>query len=347
MYETKNKIRQTDLEELANDGIFENFKNQTILVTGATGLIGSEIVLGLLCANRIKNLNINVVASVRNLDKAKEIFCCVLDNSHFKIVCHDINDVLSYDLEVDYIIHAAGTTASNDIISKPVETAQTTINGTLNILGFAHQKKVKSFVYLSSIEIYGQTDYEKEDIKEYDLGTLDPMKVRNVYSLSKKLAENICVSFSQEYGLNTKIARLTQTFGAGISKEENRVFAQFSRSIIEKKDIILHTQGSSYKNYCYLTDAVSAIFTILLRGENAQAYNVANYNTGISIKDMALMLCEKYKTSKIQILVEDKNRGYNSDVVLKLNTDKLEALGWRARVGLEEMFERLIASLKL
>ena len=345
LFETKNSIRQKDLEELAREEIFDSFKNQTILVTGATGLLGSEIVLALLCANRLKNLNIKVVALLRNIQKAQKVFSNVIDNPFLEIVEQDINDSIQYRGNVDYIVHAANITASKDIVSQPVETAQTTVNGTLNILEFAHEKKVKSFLYLSSIEIYGQTDENNADIKENHYGILDPLKMRNVYPLSKKLAENICISYCAEYGINTKIARLTQTFGAGISDDESRVFAQFAKSVVEKRDIVLHTDGLSYKNYCYLTDAVSAMLTILLKGENSQAYNVAEYTSAISVKDMAEMLARKYKL-KVKFDFSANDRGYNDKVVLKLNTEKLERLGWRAKIRLEQMYERLIDSLE-
>lgn len=345
MFETNNKIRQEDLEELANEKIFEEFAGKTVLVTGASGLIGSEIVLGFLCADRLKKLNIKVLAMVRNEQKARDVFECVLENKNFELIIQDVNNPVSYRGNVDYIIHCASTTSSGEIISKPVETARTSFWGTYNILKYAFEHKVKSFVYLSSIEIYGKTNDSNEDIKEENLGVLNPLNVRNVYPLSKKLAENLCVDFACEYGVNAKIARLTQTFGAGIAQEENRVFAQFCRSVIEKKDIVLHTDGSSFKNYCYLTDAVSAILTILIKGENGKAYNVANYDTGISIKNMAEMLAKKYGL-KVVYDVSDKNRGYNESIHIKLNPEKLEALGWEPKIYLEEMFERLINSLE-
>ena len=104
MFETNNKIRQEDLEELANEKIFEEFAGKTVLVTGASGLIGSEIVLGFLCADRLKKLNIKVLAMVRNEQKARDVFECVLENKNFELIIQDVNDPVSYRGNVDYII---------------------------------------------------------------------------------------------------------------------------------------------------------------------------------------------------------------------------------------------------
>ena len=343
MIEVENKIRQKDLEEIANSEIIKEFNNRTVLISGATGLIGSEIVLSLLCANRLKNLNIKVIALIRNYEKAKEIYFNVINDKNLSFVIQDINEEIRCDFDVDYIIHTASVTASSEMIKNPSKCAFTTLNGTKNILELAKKKNVKSLCYLSSIEIYGTNT--PIDVKENDYGVLDSTNIRNSYPISKKLAENLCVSYWKEYGINTKIARLTQTFGAGISENENRVFAQFAKSIVENKDIILHTDGSSAKNYCYLTDTVIGIFKILMNGKTGEAYNVANQESYISIKDLAEFLCKEYNKSKV-IYDIDNTKGYANSVKIKLNSEKLELLDWEAKVDLKEMFERLINSLK-
>lgn len=342
MKETNNHIRQKDLEELVQNKIFKFFDNQTIMVTGATGLIGSEIVLAFLCANRIKNFNTKVIGVVRNFEKAKQVFECVLDNPNLEIIVQDIAAPIEYKNHVDYIVHTASITSSKMMIEKPVECIFTTLDGTRNILEFSKQQNVKSVCYLSSLEVYG-TKTPKE-VKENNYGILDSINIRNSYPISKKLAENLCASYHKEYGVNAVIARLTQTFGAGISKDENRVFAQFAKSIINKEDLILHTDGSSLKNYCYITDTVSGILTILIKGSFGEAYNIANYNTAVSIKDMAQILANKYHVG-VKFVTDNKEYGYAEKIEIKLNTEKLEQLGWRADIGLAEMFERLITSL--
>ena len=151
------------------------------------------------------------------------------------------------------------------------------------------------------------------------------------------------VTYGSEYNVPVKIARLSQTFGAGVEKNDNRVFAQFSKSVINKENIILHTKGETARNYCYTTDAVRAIFTILTKGKNNVAYNVANKKTYISIADMAKNL--ENENTKVIFEIDNKNRGFNPTMQICLNTEKLENLGWRAKVDLPEMFERTIKSM--
>ena len=344
MFEVENRIRQNDLNELAQDRIFEFLNNSTVLVTGATGLIGSETVLGILAANRIRNLNIRVVALVRNYKKAQEIFKNVLARNELEIVVQDINDEISYEKDVDYIIHCASNTSSKDFVEKPVETISTTYNGTNNILKFAKDKKVKSVVYLSSLEVYG--NFEKDSlVKEDEYGYLDILNPRSSYSQGKRLAETLCISYCKEFDVDIKIARLTQTLGAGISKDDNRVFAQFARAALNKENIILHTKGNTIRNYCYLTDAVSAILTILIKGKSSNAYNVANSDTCISIKNMAELVAKENNIS-VEFQIDDRERGYNPTIKICLDSSKLSALGWQAKIGIEEMFFRLISYLK-
>ncbi len=345
MFETSNKIRQNDLEELAQNNIFDEFDSKSILITGATGLVGSELVLGILCANRLRSLNIKVIALVRNEEKAKKVFEKVLENPNLEIIVQDVNRPLTYEGKVDYIIHTANTTSSKDFVTKPVETIMTIINGTKNMLDYAKKVSAKSFLYLSSLEIYG-TILSETPLKESEYGKLEILSSRNSYSEGKRLAENLCISYSYEYGLNTKIARLAQTFGAGVTKDDNRVFAQFAKSVINKTDIVLHTKGETVRNYCYITDAVSALLTILLKGKDQAAYNVANPNTAISIKDMAGIAAEKGGV-EVKYEIDNKERGYNPIVKIILDTAELEKLGWEAWIDLDEMFERLILSMKM
>lgn len=330
-----NSIFEEDIKNIINDFDMSVFDGKTILVTGATGLIGKLCVKSLLNSG----YNTQVIALVRDKEKAKNIFG---ESKRLTYLVQDINQRINTTRRVDYIIHAASTTSSKDFVEKPVETIYTAINGSRNILEFAKNKRLEGMVYLSSLEIYGVN--EKENIKEMDYGYIDILNPRSSYSESKKMVETMCISYGTEYGVPVKIARLAQTFGAGVSISDNRVFAQFAKAIINKENIILHTKGETKRNYCYTTDAVRGIFTILTKGENNNAYNVANENSYCSISEMAHLLENEY--TKVEYKIDEVNRGYNPTVKIALNTEKLNALGWEAKVNLKEMFDRLIMNFE-
>lgn len=334
---------QEDLTILKNSSIpLEELRNSICLVTGATGLIGSQLVRALVNFDA----NITVIALIRNEEKARSIYGELTNKIVF--VKADITSPISWEGNVDYIIHCASVTTSKIMVSRPVETLVTAIDGTKNILEFARTKGVKSMVYVSSMEMYGTFDEAGYEVREENLGYVDPLKVRSNYPESKRLCENMCVAYLSEYFVPVKIARLSQTFGAGVLKGENRVFAQFARSVIRGENIVLHTEGLSEGNYCYTRDAVKALLILLIKGADGEAYNISNPETHTTIADMAYMVANKIAEGRIKVIFEipEANKyGYASDVKMKLNSDKMQALGWIPEVGLEEAYRRLIGSL--
>ena len=331
-----------DLQYIANYNLpYEQLKGRSVLVTGATGLIGTLLVRALLAIGDIK-----VIALVRDSEKAKKIYGDLIGNS-LKLHIADIVDKIKIEDAVDYIFHCASITASKMMIEKPVETLLISVEGTKNILNFAQEKKCASVVYISSMEVYGAFNESKE-VREGNLGYIDHLKVRSNYPESKRLCENMCVAYYTEFGVPVKIARLAQTFGAGILPGENRVFAQFARSAMQGKDIVLHTKGQSEGNYCYTRDCITGLLTILLKGTNAEAYNVSNPRTHTTIAEMANLVAEKIADGKIKVVFdipEDNTFGYAADTKMKLNSDKLQALGWKPEVGLEEAYRRMMGEL--
>ena len=328
-------IFEEDIKNIIKYFNMSVFDGKTILVTGATGLLGKLCVKSLLNSG----FNTQVIALVRDEEKANKIFG---KSNRLSFLVQDINQKIQTARKVDYIIHTASTTSSKDFVEKPVETIYTALNGTRNVLEFAKNKKITGMVYLSSLEVYGVN--QKEDIKENDYGFIDILNPRSSYSESKKMAETMCISYGSEYGVPVKIVRLAQTFGAGVSKDDNRVFAQFSKAVLNGYDIILHTKGETKRNYCYTTDAVRAIFTVLTKGEKNSAYNIANKNTYCSIAEMAHLL--ENEITKVVYEIDDVNRGYNPTVKICLNTEKLEKLGWQPKVDMKEMFERTISDMQ-
>lgn len=345
------EIQQADLElAVASELPWERLDGASVFVTGATGLVGSQLVKTLLAANRLRKINIRVIALVRSEEKAKRVFGHLLERPELVLHYGDVTQPMEVAENVDYIIHAASQTASKEFVSHPVETIDTSFVGTKNILELARSKNSASVVYVSSMEAYGNPGPSESRTAEKDLGYIDNLNVRSCYSEGKRFCECLCACYSSEYAVPVKIARLAQTFGAGVALEEGRVFAQFARSAMNGTDIVLHTKGQSYGNYCYTADVVCGLLTILLLGENGQAYNVVCEAATMRIAEMAEMVASRLAEGKIKLVFDIPESaltyGYAPDVELRLDGQKLRALGWEPKIApdLETMYRRMIAS---
>lgn len=340
-----NKTEQEDFKNFAQRfPLYEELRGKSIAITGATGLLGSCMVHCLLELNREKDLRLQIIAIVRNLEKAKHLFQDAPIT--YKVYDFGQEEKLALDGKADYLVHFASPTASQYFVTQPVETMLTGMHGTEQVLKMAREQGMESSVYVSSLEVYGSVYDDAEPLTEDKQGYIDPMQTRSSYPVAKRAAECLCHAYAQEYGVHVKTARLAQTFGAGVAKDDNRVFAQFARNVIAGEDIVLHTTGELSRCYCYTTDAIEAILYILLRGKDGEAYNVANEESYISIIDMAKFLCREFNPN-IQPVVELKEgMGYSPMTKLRLSCEKVHELGWKPRHDLRTMFDRLILSMK-
>ena len=335
--------QEIDIREFVqNFELAEFFSGSKFLITGATGLIGSTLVYCLLALNR----HIKITCPVRNLKRAHQMYGDEASAINF-VECdlvEYLNGLTTNDY-FQYIIHCASPTAGKFMTEHPVETYELAYDTTRALLKHAQRIDARGMVYVSSLEYYGQ-NFDDAIITEDKQGYVDNTDPRSSYPLGKRAAEYLCAAYAREFGVKAKVARLTQTFGAGVSAEDNRVFAQFARSVIKGENIVLHTTGESAKPYCYTTDCISAILYILLKGDKGEAYNVANQGTYISIKDMAELLRENFNP-EIDVRFEPHpEMGYAPVTKLHLSSEKLMALGWSPLYDLKEMFYRLIMSIK-
>jgi nucleoside-diphosphate-sugar epimerase len=325
--------------------LYEELRGKSLTITGATGLLGSCMVRCLLALNEKYDLQLRIIAVVRDLEKAQRLFGAPdLTLSYY--VCDFASLTPFAPPRTDYFIHFASPTASRYFVEHPVETLQTGVNGIEKVLDFAREKPLRSLVYISSMEVYGSIYDDRQPLTEDEQGYLDPMLTRSSYPMAKRTAECFCRAFAEEYHIPVKVARLAQTFGAGVSKDDHRVFAQFSRNILQGKNIVLYTKGEVGHCYCYTMDAMSGILYILLRGGDGEAYNVANEQTYISIIDMAEFLCREFAPQLKPVIELKENMGYPPTTKLRLSTHKIRTLGWKPQYSLKTMFERLMQSMQ-
>lgn len=342
-------VLQEDLAAISQSDYipWNQLRGQTVLVTGGTGLIGSTLIKALCYANTVKKLQLKILALVRNLEKAERML------GHENEVLHffqgTVENLPNINVPVDYIIHGASPTASLFFVQHPVETIQIAVQGTNNLLELAKEKAVKGFVYLSSMEVYGAPQADTL-IPESQGCTLNSMVVRSCYPIAKRLCENLCASYAQEYDVPAKVIRLAQTFGPGVLKDDKRVFAEFARDAMEGKNIVLQTSGTSKREYLYTADAVTAILTVLLNGQDGEAYNAGNPDTYCSIVEMAKLIVEQVATSSIQICLPQKGKDENTKFPpshhLYLDITKIKKIGWRPTKTLKDMYMRLIVGMR-
>ena len=335
-------VLQDDIRRIAADNNirWDKLCNAKVLVTGATGLIGSLCIKAMLA----HDVPVQIFALVRDQKKAEEIF-----GNSVNYVLGDVRNPIEIDISPDFIIHCASNTKSKLMVDAPVDTLDISLSGTMNILKFAQKSGVNSVVYLSSMEAYGVTDENQNPVTEDKLGYVDLSSARSSYPEGKRASECLCTALYHQYGLPVKIARLALTMGAGIPLSDNRVSMQFARSVVNGEDIVLHTQGRSISNFCYTSDSIRGILTVLLNGIDGEFYNVCNDSETRSIREVAELVAKKIAEGKINVIydIPEGNRfGYAPDVTLRLSSKKLYGLGWAPEVDLESAYHRLVRYMK-
>ena len=339
-----------DFNQIKNSSIdWDRFANKTILITGANGFLPAYMVETLLLLNNdiLKYSPCKVIALVRNEKHIKERFSNYLSDENLKIIVQDVANQININEKIDYIIHAASPASPKYYNIDPVGVIMPNVLGTKNTLELARKNNIEGYLYFSSGEVYGQLN-DGEVINEDKYGYLDPTTVRACYGESKRMGENLCVSYGHQYNIPVKIVRPFHTYGPGMKLDDGRVFADFVKNIVNNEDIEMKSDGSATRAFCYLADATVGFFKILLEGKNNNAYNLANSNGVISIKDLATELVNMFPEKGLKAIFAEQNKDYLQSPVKgnSVDTSKLESLDWKATTTIKDGFKKTIRSYK-
>ena len=270
-------------------------ERKRLLISGGAGFIGSYIVSTIYYLNkRVFNYPCQVI-SVDNYITGKErnIFGERSD-SNFTFVEHDITKPLNLQEKIDYIIHAAGLASPVYYRKYPLETIESAISGVKNLLELAKEKKVKSFLFFSSSEIYGDPDPNFIPTPETYRGNVSCIGPRACYDESKRLGETLCMVYYQLYGVPVKIVRPFNVYGPGMRPDDYRVIPTFLTNALKGKSLPVHGEGNQTRTFCYISDAVIGFFKVLLSDKNGEVYNVGNDDNEINMMSLAKMVAELF-----------------------------------------------------
>ena len=357
-----NELYMQDVRYAANLVIpWEKLENRILLLSGATGLIGSFLVDVLMERNASQALNCTIYALVRNAKRAKARFRKYADSGHLIVVPYDVTLPLNLTTPldansplkrtntetVDYVLHLASNTHPLQYSTDPIGTIVTNIIGLQNMLEFAVNHKAARFTFASSNEIYGENRGDVEFFDEAYCGYLNCNTMRAGYPESKRCGEALCQAYRAQKGLDVVIPRFTRSYGPTMLMSDTKAISQFIKKGISGENIVLKSAGTQYYSYQYVTDSVCGLLYVLLCGENGEAYNVAEEHSDIMLKDLASIVAG-INGKKVVFEVPDavETAGYSTATKARLDGRKLQSLGWKPKYDIETGLRRTIEILK-
>lgn len=345
LYESKTYM--ADLDRVIKETVLlKNLRNASVFITGGTGLIGSAIVDILLRFNEMKSAGVDVFVAGRSEQKLNDRFSRYKDDGKFHFIQYDSSKHNKFDFHVDYIIHAASNAAPVDFQAHSIETMLDNFCGLYELLDYAEKEHSLSTVYVSSSEIYGKCD-KVIPLEESEYGVVDILNTRSAYASSKRAAETLCVCYSAERNVRTSIVRPGHIYGPTARREDNRVSSAFAFDAADGIDLVLKSDGGQIRSYCYMLDAATAIITVLLEGKTANAYNISNPKSVISIKKMAENLAEYAGVSvRFDRPCLNEKKSFNPMQNSSLNSSKLIDLGWNCLFNEKDGFFHTVKIIK-
>lgn len=334
----KSKEYIARMEEVYRTNLpIEELKNKSFLISGSTGLIGSFLIDCLIYGNINHDLNCHIYAITRNVEKARAMFG-YYKSSNLSFINVDVNEGFDIESEkIDYVLHLASNVQPLLYSTKPIETIMTNILGTKNMLDIAVKHNAEKFLFASSSEIYGENRGDVEKFNEEYCGYINSNTLRANYNESKRCGETLCQAYKAEKGLYVVIPRFTRTYGPTMNINDTKASSQFIMKAVNNEDIVLKSEGKQLYSYCYISDAISALLAVLLKGENGEAYNIAGKDSDITLKDLA-ELCASYSGKRVIFELPDniEKAGYSTATKVLFDIEKIKKIGWEPSISIDE-----------
>ena len=327
---------------------WEKLQHKSIMISGATGLIGSMLI-DVIMKKNLDGLNCTVYALGRSKNRMKARFEYCFENSLFQFVEYDVNKKLIWNEmnQVDYVLHFASNTHPMQYATDPIGTITTNIIGVQNLLDFSVEHNVTRFVFASSYEIYGENRGDVEKFNVEYCGYINCNTMRAGYPESKRCGEALCQAYKAQKNLDIVIPRLTRSYGPTLLNTDTKALSQFLHNGVAGENIVLKSAGIQYYSYLYVMDSVSGALTVLLKGESGNAYNIADAASDIMLKDLAAIIA-KYVGKKVvfEIPEDVESAGYSRATKARIDARKLQQLGWKAKYDIKTGVERTIEILR-
>lgn len=320
---------------------------KTFLITGATGLVASFIIDLLMYLNLEKKAKIKIFALGRNESRLQQRYQSYEGIEWLSFIVQDVCEPIQMAENADYVIHAAGNGYPSAFRENPVGTMTPALLGTYYIMEYARSQQVSRVLYISSGEVYGNGGKDMNAFEEAYSGYIDILNPRSCYPSAKRAAETLCVSYMQQYHIDTIIARLAHTFGPNTTASDNRANTQFMNNVLRDEDIILKSAGKQMRSYTYIADCAAGILTALLHGKPGEAYNIANADEKVTIAEFAEMAAVAGNKKCIYENPNELEKAEQTPISYAvLDSSKLQSLGWHSRYQVKTGIEHTLAILK-
>lgn len=345
----ENALYKDDIEYVAKLPLpWEKLKDCCVVISGATGMIGSSFIDVIMYKNANDALNCKVYALARNIGRAKERFAYCTDKGLIEFIQHDINNEIFFDVKkVDYVVHLASNTHPVAYATDPISTITANIIGTRNMLDFAYKNNAKRCAFASSNEIYGENRGDTELFDESYCGYIDCNTLRAGYPESKRCGEALCQAYIKEKNMDVVVPRFTRSYGPTMLMSDTKAISQFIKKAVAGEDIVLKSKGNQYYSYTYVTDAVGGLLTVLLCGEKGEAYNISDGRSDITLANLAAAIAQSVG-KKVVFEIPDKteSEGYSKATKARIDGSKLASLGWKARYDIKVGLSRTVEILR-